>query len=559
MLLTGQVQWNLIFIAALLLAFREGSPLDDLKRVAMVVLIASVTSAVVPFIYSRFNQLFFTAAAKIALPLNFEVWSLNFSYLPFILGLLLNRTFTYPFFWFAIFGLSKKTRVARSLAWIIMFLFIFASWPNIAPEVGKLHSQYVTGATAEQKAFWPNIFKQAGTNFRGAVTSLFQSFTVRTAYASEKVYGGLEQTFGFGEPKEEPKIGLQLRDDPNIPKVFDLNFYDAPSPSVIMEVPNPLPLADPRKRVMSIVDIECNDKTAGGSGGEVVEPSPKPRPNEPETYALVYYKGPKQVTCKFASMKEGSNIAEIKVKYGFAADADFSTAFMRRDRLEARVLKGEDLVVKDNVPASTAEYDNGPIAITWGSVELVSPPVGVKAGSPLGFLLFVSKTGSWEGEIAGINSLTLTTPSEFELVETNDKTCAFRKVKEESNADVNVYKVKDDLIKKGGKPLYIGDGVRLMCKLNARDSLINELAGPDDNDRRRPWKGGTFKASVDYIFSTKKTVSFEVKGCKSGDTKDCTTKDTKCPGKQTCNADGVWGEVCNDIPNDDCPKGGEGA
>lgn len=554
MLLTGQVQWNLIFITALLLAFREGSPLEDLKRVVMVLLIASAASAVVPFLYDRFNGLFFSAAAKIALPLNFQVWSLDFSYLPFILGLLLNRTFTYPFFWFAIFGLSKKTRVARSLAWIIMFLFIFASWPSIAPEVSKLHSQYVTGATPEQKEFWPNIFKQAGTNFKGAVTWLFQSFTAQKAYAYEGAY----ETFGFGEPKEEPKIGLQLRDDPNMPKEFNLEFYDTPTPSVIMEVPNQLPLDDPRKRVISVVDIECKDKTAGGSGGEVVKPLPKPKPDEPATYASVYYKGPKLVTCKFTSMKEGSNTAEIKVKYGFAADAEFSTAFMRRDRLEAKVLKGEDPVVKDNVPSSTAEYDNGPIAITWGDVEIFSPPVGVKAGSPLGFLLFISKTGSWEGEIAGVNSLILTTPSEFELVETNDKTCSFQKVKEKSNTEVNIYKVKEDLIKKDGTPRFIGDNVRLMCKMSVSDSLINELAGSDDDDRRRPWKGATFKASVDYLFSTEKTVSFEVKGCKSGDAKDCTTKDTKCPGKQTCNADGVWGEVCNDIPSDDCPKGGEG-
>ncbi len=468
-------------------------------------------------------------------------------YLWFMVGFLSNRIlFPLPLM-YSIFAFYRDSRTARNILGLLIIIYLIASLPQIKGAYTKYAG--LTGVETEQAQ---GVFTRLQANIRGIVSG--EIFRAPSASLYEKA----EIAFGFGKPKEEPKMGLQLRDDPNMPKVFDLNFYDAASPSIIMEVPNPLPLTDPRKRVMSVVDIECNDKATGGSGGEVAEPLPDPKPNEPATYALVYYKGPKQVTCRFKKMKEGSNTAEIKVKYGFVADAEFSTPFMRRDRLEAKIFKGEDPVVEDNVPSSTAEYDNGPIAITWGSVELVSPPVDIKAGSPLGFLLFVSKTGSWEGEIAGINSLTLTIPSEFELVEKNDKTCAFQKVKEKSNADVNVYKVKDDMIKKDGTLSFIGDGVRLMCGMSATDSLINELAGPDEDDRRRPWKAGTFKASVDYIFSTEKTVSFEIKGCKSGDAKDCIAKDTNCPGKQTCNADGVWGEVCNDIPNDGCPKGGEG-
>ncbi|MEK6854436.1 MAG: MFS transporter [Nanoarchaeota archaeon] len=489
-------------------------------------------------------------------------YAANINYVSFVTAFVFNRILFPIWLWFGAIALYENTRVARKVLTLIIIFYFVVTLPTIT----AAYKSKVAGLTTEEKEVSQGIWERFQINARRVVSGEFLKAPVASAY--EKA----GQLYGFGQAKEEPKIGLQLVNDPNMPQEFNLEFYDAAAPSVIMEVPNPLPLDDPKKRVINVVEVECEDKTTGDSNWKLVEPSPKPDPDNQDTYATVYYKGRKPVTCKFENFKEGSYTVEIKATYAFHANADFSTAFMSRDRLEAKVFKGEDPAVKDKVPFSTAGYDNGPIAITWGGVELVSPPVGVKAGSPLGFLLFVAKTGAWEGEIAGIKSLTLITPSEFEFVETGDKdkTCSFTKVKEESNAEVNVYKVKEELIKKEYtikekdgkerikvKPRFIGDGIRFMCPMSVSSGLLDELAGPGDTDRNRPWKGGTFKVSVDYLFSTKKTVSFKVKGCEARVTKGCTTKDdNKCPGTQTCNADRTWGEVCNDIPNDDCPKGG---
>lgn len=476
MLLTGQFQWNLILIAALLMAFREGHPLDDLKRVVTIMLVASAVTAVGPFLYNQFNQFFFSAAAKIALPLNFEFGALNFSYLPFILALLANRTFTYPFFWFAIFWLSKKTRVARSLAWIVTFLFIFASWPNIAPEVSKLHSQYITGATPEQKEFWPNILKQATTNARGAIISLFQSFSVGTASAYEKTYGNLEQTFGFGQPKQEPKLGLQLSQNSQMLKKFP--DYEPPEPSFIMGVPNPFP-ADSKNPYIEVTEIKCKESSGKGLNfikavtdeGFTVTPANQP--------VEVYYSGPRggnEVKCLFEGWQLGEDYnVGAEVTYKVENSAYLSTTFMRADKLRGLRLNPSDQKTKkvlDDIPPAAAEHRNVPVTLTWGPLVLKNAPVPIdldRESNNLAITVYVATNPAWgsgvgKTEIKAVTQLGLLLPAGATLT-VNDKSCDFI----ESNADsgdgrkwyvVNPKKIRKDGV---GEWIFIGDAIKFDC------------------------------------------------------------------------------------------------
>ncbi len=470
-------------------------------------------------------------------------YAANINYVSFLAAFVFNRILFPIWLWFGAIALYENTRVARkALALIIVFYFVVS-----LPTLTAAYKSKVAGLTPEEKEVAWGAWERFQTNLQRVLSGEF----LRTPVAS--AYEGFERTFGFGEPKKEPKMGLQLRDDPNMPREFNLEFYDAPEPSVIMEVPNPLPVNDPINRIVKVADIDCKDKSGSAGSGEVIEPSPKPELGKPDTYTLVYYRGAKPVKCKFQDAKEGGNTAEIEVKYGFKADAELSTAFMRRDRLEAHVLGGKDPVVEDDVVPPFADYTNGPVAVTWGTVELVSTPVGIIGGRTLSLELYIAKSGLWEGELAGINSATLIIPSEFGFVETNDKTCSFEKVKEGSNEDINVYKVKDSLIKKDNGGLrFIGDGIRFVCKMSISSTFIDTLAGdPNYYDPRPKWKGKTFKASIDYIFSTKKTVSFEVEGCNSGDVLDCKTEKKGCQGSRICNADRTWGR-CEDKPGDEC-------
>lgn len=563
MLLTGHVQWNLVLVAALLLAFKDGSPVQDFKRVVIVMLIASTAY----YFYNHAYQLIIPSLAKIASPFNFTVWSLNFGYLPFVLALLVNRTVTYPFFWFAIFGLSSRTRVANSLAWIIMFLFIFASWPVIAPEVNRLHDQYVTGATAEQKAFWPNLFKQAGENFKGAVSS----FSALLVGKTEAAYASTEQAFGFGQPKEEPKSGLQLLADRNMPKVFDYAYYPAPAPSVVMSLPTPLPL-DLNHGAIDVVNIACLDKQGKSTAQILIEPA---TPLTTEAPLSIVYKRPRTAKCELTGLTKGSYTAEIKVSYKFHSNANFFTTFMRMDKLNEIVAAGLDPAVVNKIPSARAVYDNGPVAVTWGPVELTNSPASVDidpAKDPdnpnANIVVFVAKSPTWEGEIGGITELNLTVPEGVKLVTVdegaepktdNEKRCLFEKVKDMPN----VYRVKKSVILIDvNKPSnnftnlrLVGESVQFSCKMK----VTNAVLGGFDS------AGAEFKTSMDYFFTTKKSVSFEVKG----ECPTCTTTTGTCAAYGTAPVSGqsccsgysvcVYCGLCyNSCPNSLC-KGPGGA
>ncbi|MBI2141244.1 hypothetical protein HYU16_02360 [Candidatus Woesearchaeota archaeon] len=480
----------------------------------------------------------------------------NAGYLAFIVAFALNRVlFPIPLI-YSMFAFYSESKTARKLVGALIIFYLIASLPQIK---GAYNSH--AGLSPEEKEVAQDIKEKFLASARNILSGEFLRAPTAAAYE------GLERTFGFGEPKEEPKMGLQLRDDPNMPKVFDLGFYSVAAPSVIMEVPNPLPV-DTDKKAIRVVGIDCEDES-GSSQGIVVEPSPEPTADQP---VLVSYRRPRTAKCEFPDLKEGSNSAKIKVKYGFEADAEMSTAFMRSDKVEALIAAGEDPA--DKIPPARAEYDNGPVSITWGPVELVTSPASVsitanprpspapakplpwQAWTTFGLVVYVGKSGAWEGEIASVNSLELRVPEGITLISdySNDpypppdaSKCSFiRKTDDKGNRIPNEYVVKPELIKRTktdgslGDSRFIGDGVAFTCKMIVPPSV---LAGTD-------WVGADFKVALGYVFSTEKAVSFEIQGCDKGSTQDCMT-DKNCAGTQTCNNDGAWGP-CDPKPGG-CP------
>lgn len=483
MLLSAGLKWNLLLIVALLWAFKEGKPVEDFKRVAVVM----VLSAMAYYVYSRNFNLLLPAIANFNFSIDFGLGLTNFGPLAFFLALLANRAVTYPFFWYAIFGLSSQTRVARSMAWIMMFAFIFAMWPQISPEVNQLRSEYGHGTTAEQKGQVTGFFKSAVANAGKAVGSFGDWLQVRKAYAEEN----LAESFGFGTAKEQPKMGLKLS-SPEQKQKFDLEDKMPVTPLAVLNVPEQFPPEfPPEKRVIDITGIECTASSEKGlANGKVIEP---------ELPFHIFHGSLATAKCEFdevGKLKEGSNTMEMVVKYNFKADSDMSTTFMPDDIVYNRQLGGEkieEIVAKGKIAAPKASYDNFPISLTWDN-EFGNPIVGFKTKQSVG--IYVAKSGTWQGEIYGINSLKLVLPEGFELIE-GDR-CSFG-----PKGSDGAYPVKKQLIIKNELPKFIGDGKLFSCDMKIDPALF---------DAKGNIVPATFKAIGDFTFGTKENIQFDIKG-----------------------------------------------
>lgn len=479
LLLTGTIHWYLLLIAALLLAFREGNPAEDAKRVFLVMAVASI-------VYYVFNKLSYSLVlpffAKLSLPLNFDN-------LLFFTAVFANRTVTFPFFWYAIFGL-KETRVARSLAWFVMLLLIFAFWPQISPEVTKIRSQYAEGATAEQKAVIPTLFVRAGTGVRSLGASLGALISAKTASA----YESAQETFGFGEPKQEPKLGLQLSQNSQMPK--KVPDYKDPEPNFVMSVPNPFP-ADSKDPFIEVTEIKCKEKSGkaltfkkaitdeGITVTDLSGPTPKSEPVE------VFYSGPRggnEVKCLFEGWQSGEDYnIEAEVTYKVENSAYFSTTFMRSDILRGLRLKPDDPKAKailDAIPPADAEYRNVPVTLTWGPRVLSNAPVPIdlnRESDNLAITVYVAKNTGWENaEIKSVTQLGLLLPKGVTLA--LGGSCDFVPSDADSGDGRKWYVVDPKKIAKDGKPMFIGDAIWFDCGMTVTDAALGKTEDSEGKD-----------------------------------------------------------------------------
>ena len=523
MLLGNGIKWNFVILAALLLALREGRPAENFKRVAIVM----GTAAVAYYVYIHIFNLFLPNIARISFPLNFELWSVNFGILPFIIALLLNRAVTYPFFWYSIFGLSSKTRVARSIAWVMMFAFIFAMWPHISPGVNRLHDQYAQGTTSDQKGQVTGFFKTAFTNFFGTVGNMLRIKTT-------KIIADTENAFSFGTHKETPKVGLQLVDDPTMQTEVKLNYHDLPIVIFDIKIENPLP-ADLKMDSLQVTNIMCLDAVQGGKAISLpgnIQSGTLPTyiqfgDDKPGICSLIPPPPEPQIAAP------GLHSVDVKATYRIDEGSYMSTAIMRQAKLESLLRGGVNPALPDKIPRAIAEYDNGPVAITWWPVTFAKAPISDANANLLGIV--IQKNGGWEGDIEGIETLELTLPQGLSL-NVND-VCSFNLTG--VNADkTTTYEVDPARIKSTDKdkPLrFIGSGpLSLQCGMNKiDDTFFNEA----------DWGPATFKATGTFLISIqKKGISVNVIGKTQAGQDLCTkTGGTWEAGKSLCTCKtGEW-------------------
>ncbi len=430
-------------------------------------------------------------------------YAANIGYAAFFFTFLMNRAL-FPFaLWYGGLSLYENTRVAKRFLLVAVLFYFIVSLPTVR----NVYNAKVAGLTPEQVEMTEVVKGRFWENIRSIVSGEFLRAPVAAAY------GKAEETFGFGTPKEEPKIGLVLKADPTMPKEFDLSYGKKPNPGFVLSIPNPFP-PNVEQPYIQVINIECKAKPSDGStdleATSVVSDTGVPFPkdkyvvvDEKEAFE-VYYMGPNGgagVTCYFdnAVWKDTSYTLEASVKYVVKTNAYLENSFMRLDQVKEMRRNGLDPVVVKKLPVATAKYDNTPVSLTWGPIALTNTPATIditKDGQNQAIRLYAAKSAGWEkGELYGIEKLTLTLPEGIVLA---GDYCDFK-----TSRTKNVYEVNQERIKKDGKYKFFGDSARFDCGMNVKKDLLSSA----------DWAAARFEASGTFIFENKFTgASFKVTG-----------------------------------------------
>lgn len=439
----------------------------------------------------------------------------NINYLSFAVAFVTNRILFPLWLWFGIFAFSGETppstRVARKLLAVMIVFYLVVS----APQVANAYGTKISGLTPEEKEVAQGVWARFHANLQHITSGEFLKAPVASAY------GSLEQTLGFGEPKQQPKLGLALVQDSTMLKKYDIS-YKKPEPSFVMRITSPFP-ASSEKPYIEVTDINCNDKKSKLKFGHGIT-SKGITPTEGKPVA-VFYNGPDggaQVKCpllKDSKWESGDYTISAEVDYKVDATAFLTTAFIRADQDEALRKQNIDPSVVNNIRPAAAEYENVPVTLTWGPPDLTKSPASVNLGEPaaanqkgsvslvetaqnLLITVYVSKNSGWgKGEIKAVEQLRLLLPEGVTLA--LGDSCDFVPSDADSGNGGEWYVADPKMIIKDKKPRFIGDAIRFDCGLKVSKEA---LSGAD-------WAPARFDVSGRFIFTTKLDgITFTVEG-----------------------------------------------
>ncbi len=436
---------------------------------------------------------------------------------------------------------KEGTRVAgRFLALVVVFYLIVA-----LPHIKEAYAANVApGLTAEQEEQKQTILTRFQTNMQRIVSGEFLKPTIASAQES------FEQTFGFGTAKEEPKLGLQLSQNSQMPK--EVPDFKPPEPSFVMGVPNPFP-ADSKNPYIEVTEIKCEENSGkkltfkkaitdeGVTVTDLSAPTPKSEPVE------VYYSGPRggnEVKCLFEGWQSGEdyNIG-AEVTYKVENSAYLSTTFMRSDFLRGLRLKPDDPKAKailDAIPPAGAEYRNVPVTLTWGPRVLPNAPVPIdldRESNNLAIIVYVAKNPAWENsEITAVEQLGLLVPKGVALV--LGDSCDFVPSDADSGDGRKWYVVDPKRITKNGKPRFIGDAIRFDCGMSVTDAAL----GKTETSKGKDTAAARFEVSGSFEVTTKlKGITFTYGDGEGSGTAETTAQPTQQQLQDKCTAtSGIW-------------------
>ncbi len=436
-------------------------------------------------------------------------YTASFGYAASVISFVTNSLLFPMWLWFGMLAFTgnpkegkEGTRVAGRFLGLVVVFYLIVGLPQIKEAYA---ANVAPGLTADQYAQVDVIKSRWQANIQRIVSGEFLKAPIASAQE------GLERTFGFGTPKEQPKLGLSLVHDSTMLRKYNLDFK-APEPSFIMRIPNPFP-ADAEKPYIEVTNIRCKDKKlklkplpqSGSASNAVTSKGVTPtegKQGKPGKPVVVFYNGPDggtQVNCAFSGWESGDYAIAAEVDYKVDATAFLATAFIRADQDEALRLEGIDPAVVNKILPAKAEYDNVPVTLTWGPPDLTKSPASIDLmqARPANMLItvYVSKNTGWENsEIKAVKSLTLTVPKGVNLV---GDSCDFDlgKAKEKKGGNTE-YPVLD-------KRIFIGDAIWIECGMKVSQDALSDA----------DWAPARFDVTGSFVFTTKlEDITFTVEG-----------------------------------------------
>ena len=222
--------------------------------------------------------------------------------------------------------------------------------------------------------------------------------------------------------------------------------------------------------------------------------------------AKIYYGSPRTVSCSLSKSEiESEDVSSVKIsaQYDFSSNGLLKTYFMEETLLENLLDRGEDrgrymggLTYSDLNPVTL--YDNGPLIIGMGPIELNKPPLGIKESKtyPDFELLLKNNRKEFNGEIVKVNSIELIVPEGVSLsgCDLNDEGNRYT-----YNPNDNV--PDQDLTDSGQKGiLHIEEQEEIVCPMNIDISAL----------RGQSYSEVEFSVDVDYTYEISNTLSTKV-------------------------------------------------
>lgn len=411
-------------------------------------------------------------------------YTASVGYAAYAISLVTNRLLFPMWLWFGMLAFTgnpkegkEGTRVAgRFLGMVVIFYLIVA-----LPQIREAYAASVApGLTVEQQGQIDIIKSRWQTNIQRIVSGEFLKAPISSAY------GGLENTFGFGTTKQEPRLGLQLSLNSQMPKnVPDYGPDKPPEPSFIIGVPTPFP-ADSKDPSIKVTEIKCSENS-GKTLTFIKATTDEGITATADQPVEVFYSGPRggnEVKCFFGGWQPGEdyNIG-AEVTYKVENSAWLSTTFMRADKLRGLRLNPNDLQTKkalDEIRPADAESRNFPVIETWGPQVLSNAPVPVDLSrdNNLAITVFVATNPAWgnsgggKTEIKAVTQLGLLVPAGVALT-VNDKSCDFIQDTADSGDGRKWYVVNPARIRnQDRKPRFIGDAIRFDCGMTVTAAAL---------------------------------------------------------------------------------------
>jgi len=397
--------------------------------------------------------------------------------------------FTSPWILFLTFGapkeqLSKPFKLWQAIYTITLFAVLLVWLSGPLREIGVTPEK---AAEVTKEAVPPSVLEQTKKTAREIPKKVFDFITGKEKEFIQQATG--DYYTGQVEKNKEEPLGVYIE---NL-QPADPIFYEGQKATIwgiikARTIGNEIGIA---------TSCKADDKIKGKIDPEIIE---------------ITALEEKDIKCDFDTLSKGSHRIDVSAEFNFSTMSYLKTYFMDRNRLLSMRAENidpfEQYKILDRDP--TAVYTNGPIGI---GMETTKPlPIGIDKG--VQFFLGLTIQNRWEGKITKIDRLIIYVPEGFVINVKSDlqkfpcdhlfEEAKFSPEDEDYQEGYKAYVLSDkDPVKKTIANLQPGQWQSFRCRIDVED--LERILG------KSPFTISNFKATIYYNYTTKKSISVEVK------------------------------------------------